>query len=300
MACFRPIVAFKPDDGGPILFSERKGYREIQIPCGQCIGCRIRKREEWAIRCYCESKMHRDNHFATLTYDDEHLPADGSLDYSHFQLLVRYMRRKFGKFRFFMCGEYGDNFGRPHYHALFFGLNLPDLVKCNSVHSSCDVFTSETVSKLWGRGFVSFGSVTYESARYCAVYTTKRVTGPAAADHYTRVVPATGELVCVSPEFARMSLKPGIGLPWLTKYWRDVYARGELYFPLQDKRKPVPRYFDSMMDEIAAEVMDDITFDRWYEAQKYAEHRTRERLEVREAVALSRQSFNRERYNNAV
>ena len=98
MTCYRPLTAFKPLDGGPVTFFEKPNSREIQLSCGQCIGCRIRKRENWAVRCYCESKMHQDNIFLTLTYDDEHLPSDGSLNYRHYQLFMKRLRKRSGRF----------------------------------------------------------------------------------------------------------------------------------------------------------------------------------------------------------
>lgn len=300
MACFKPIVAWKPADGGPLVFSEKKNHREIKIACGQCIGCRIRKREAWALRCYCESKMHAHNQFATLTYDDDNLPADGSLNYRHFQLFMHKMRKKFGAFRFFMCGEYGENTERPHYHALFFGLDVPDLAKCNSVYSSHDIFESPTVTKLWGRGGVSFGTVTYASARYCAVYTTKKITGPIADEHYERVSRVTGEICHVTPEFAHMSLKPGIGMPWLEKYWGDLYLRGNNGLPVDGKIKPIPRYFDLMMEKIAPDVLDQHSYRRYLDAVAKYEDNTLDRLAVREECAIAKQKFQSERYSNAL
>lgn len=302
MACYKPIVAWKPADGGPLVFAEKKNHREIKIACGQCIGCRIRKREAWALRCYCESKMYPpdQNHFVTLTYDDEHLPVDGSLNYRHFQLFMHKMRKKFGKFRFFMCGEYGDESERPHYHALFFGLSVPDLVKCNSMYASTDIFTSECVSRLWGKGGVSFGSVTYASARYCAVYTCKKVTGDLADSHYERVSRSTGEISQLAPEFAHMSLKPGIGMPWLEKYWPDIYLRGNNGLPVDGKMKPIPRYFDVMMEKIAPDVLDQHSYRRYLEAVERYEDNTFERLRVREECAIAKSKFNSERSSHAI
>lgn len=300
MTCYRPITAFKPADGGPVSFVDKKDHREIQLPCGQCIGCRIRKREEWALRCYCESKMHRNNCFVTLTYNDENLPSDGSLNYTHFQLFMKRMRKHYGSFRFFMCGEYGENTGRPHYHALFFGLDIVDRVKCNSLYSRDDIYKSETVNSLWGKGECRIGEVTYESARYCAVYTTKRITGEMADVHYGRVNTNTGELYFLVPEFGRMSLKPGIGYPWLEKYWKDIYWTGNNAVIVAGKKKPVPRFFDLKMDAIAADVLDETKFDRYKEAMKRAEHNTEDRLAVREEVAHRKAAFDKERFRHAL
>lgn len=300
MSCYKPITAFKPADGGPLSFSEKKDHREIKIPCGQCIGCRIRRREEWALRCYCESKMHKSNLFVTLTYDDAHMPCDGSLNYRHYQLFMKRMRKEFGSFRFFMCGEYGENTGRPHYHALFFGLDLDDKRKCNSVYSRDDIYESEKLNALWGKGGCRIGEVTYASARYCAAYAVKKVTGERAEDHYARVNPYTGELYWLTPEFAHMSLKPGIGFPWLEKYWKDIYTTGHNALLVNGSKKPVPRYFDAKLEEIAADVLDRAKYDRFVEAMKHTEHNTADRLAVRNEVAERRYDFNKQRYNDAL
>jgi len=296
MPCYKPIKAWKPLEGGAILFSEKKNCREIAIKCGQCIGCRIAKREAWAIRCYAESKMHSVSHFATITYDDLHLPADQSLDYKHIQLFNRYIRRKLGEFRFFVCGEYGDKTKRPHYHALWFGLDIPDLVKCNSVYSRHDIYESETINRLWGKGGVRIGSVTYESARYCAVYTTKKVSGDLAAQEYGRVNVETGETWQVQPEFARMSLKPGLGLEWLRLYWKDIFVSGADGVPINGSVKPIPRYFMDKLEDIDDDVLQEFKLKQLSKIKP--EECSYERLVVRETVAKSRESFNKERKGN--
>ena len=140
MPCFHPITAYrlagqKTKDGqrNAITFDPSKAipFSEFKIPCGQCIGCRLSKSREWAARCVVEAKSHKNNMFLTLTYDDAHLPEDGSLHYEHFQLFMKRMRKyfmsRFGQqLRFFMCGEYGDKLGRPHYHAIIFGVTFVD------------------------------------------------------------------------------------------------------------------------------------------------------------------------------
>lgn len=288
MACYRPITAWKPEDG-PILFAERKDCREIQIKCGSCIGCRIERREAWAVRCVAESKMHEVNSFVTLTYDDAHMPQNGSLNYRDFQLFMKRLRRKVGPVRFFMCGEYGAELMRPHYHALFFGLNFgADRVKCNSLRSSADIYRSETLEQLWPYGFSSIGDVTYASARYCATYTVKKITGQRAVDHYSRVVPSTGEIVQLEPEFGRMSLKPGIGESWLRKYWRDLYDVHDAFI-IEGRKVKVPRYFDLKMDSIAPVLMDSVEYARYLKCK--IEDNTAARLAAREKVAIAKANF---------
>ena len=122
MPCFHPITAYrlagsKTKDGtrNAVTFDPSKAipFSEFKIPCGQCTGCRLSKSREWAARCVVEAKSHKNNMFLTLTYDDAHLPEDGSLHYEHFQLFMKRMRKyfmsRFGQqLRFLMCGEYGD------------------------------------------------------------------------------------------------------------------------------------------------------------------------------------------------
>lgn len=298
MSCYRPVTAWKPVDG-PISFHEKKDSREIKIKCGQCIGCRISKREEWAIRCFAESKMHARNAFVTLTYDQGNLPYDGSLNYVHFQLFMKRLRKKCGPVRFFMCGEYGEQYDRPHYHALLFGLDFPDRVQCNSVYSNLPLYRSDLLDRLWGKGMCTIGEVTYESARYCAVYTTKKITGQRADEHYQRVIPETGEVVQLVPEFARMSLggrkdgRGGIGYAWLKKYWPDLYESGSNAVIVNGQKKRIPRYFDKKMDEIRPLLMDAVEYQRFLEVNHT--DNTSERLKVREQVAQAKEKFNSER-----
>lgn len=290
MTCYRPLVAFKPLDGGPVSFSEKKNSREVQLSCGQCIGCRIKKREDWAIRCYCESKLYRQNSFLTLTYDDEHLPSDGFLNYEHFQLFMKRLRKRLGKLRFFMCGEYGENTDRPHYHALLFGFRPDDLVRANSVYSADPVHDSPAIRQIWGKGNISIGEVTYASARYCAVYATKKITGDRAKDHYAWLNYATGEITYREPEFARMSLRPGIGADWLKRFYPDLYLSGAASVVIDGQRRSIPRYFHQSMQEIAPLVLEDHQYAMYQEAIKNSENNSAGRLEVREKVMLAKQA----------
>ena len=73
-----------------------------------------------------EASMHMFNSFVTLTYDDDHLPEYNSLNYKHFQDFMKRLRKSHNRVRFYMCGEYGEDFSRPHYHALLFNCFFPD------------------------------------------------------------------------------------------------------------------------------------------------------------------------------
>lgn len=251
MRCFSPLTAWQTDSG-EIVFAERgKIRRELTLPCGRCIGCRVNRTQQWAMRCMHEAQMHEHSWFVTLTYDDKHLPQFGSLHYPDFQKFMKRVRKaQLRSVRFYMCGEYGDEFSRPHFHACMFGLNLPDLEVLSKSKGNI-LYRSPKLEKLWPYGFVTIGAVTPESAAYVASYCLKKVTGKDSEDHYTRIVSETGEVVQVTPEFARMSLKPAIGSTWLLKYREDVYNKdGSDAVVMQGgfKVKP-PRYYDKWLEK---------------------------------------------------
>jgi hypothetical protein len=293
VACFHPLEAFQLDDG-KVVFTERprdgSGLRRaLWLPCGRCVGCRSVRSRAWAIRCVHEASLYDVSSFVTLTYDDAHVPL--SLDYSHFQLFMRYIRRAFGPVRFFMCGEYGDLNLRPHFHCILFGLSFKDGVVCGD-----SIKSSVSLSRCWKYGFASFGDCTFQSSGYVARYCLKRVTGAIADIWYRRLDRSTGELIPVLPEFGRMSLKPGIGYDWFVKYWREVYkARDGVVLP-GGSVIPPPKYYDKLLlaldDDFTA---DDVSYDRYVRSQRFVEDCTPQRLLVREKCAKARESFRRRR-----
>lgn len=238
--------------------------------------------------------MHEANSFVTLTYNDQHLPQYGSLRYRDFQLFMKRLRKKMRvPVRFFMCGEYGENFARPHYHALLFGCRFDDAVRAVSVYSKRPVYRSAALEALWPLGHSSIGEVNATTAAYTASYSLKKVTGDLAKDHYTRVVPETGELVELVPEFARMSLGrskgQGIGGPWLAKYGPDVWNWDNVV--LGGKIMPVPKYYDKIIAEKNPIRAEEIEFERAIKSQDSRSDNTPERLAVKEKVAAARADF---------
>jgi len=107
MACFHPLSGWRRRGAGAVVFSKPSDTwcTAIEVPCGQCIGCRLERSRQWAVRCMHEASLHEDNCFITLTYDDEHLPADNSLDKSEFQRFCKRMRKRVGSFRFFIVAS---------------------------------------------------------------------------------------------------------------------------------------------------------------------------------------------------
>ena len=160
MPCFKPLKAWRTlentsNNKKAIAFSKPGGYSHpIQLPCGQCIGCRLDRSLSWAIRCTHESQLHAQNSFITLTYSEDHLPWDGSLVKSHMQDFFKRLRHycKPQKIRYYMCGEYGENLSRPHYHACLFGKDFPDkeiFKECEGILTYTSQILEEFVVKVF-------------------------------------------------------------------------------------------------------------------------------------------------------
>lgn len=252
MPCFHPLSAYQSPHGGKPVFKDRVGFKHIYLPCGRCIGCRLERSRQWAVRCVHESTLHFSNCFVTLTYSPDRLPVvDGvvvpTLRKSDFQLFMKRLRKHFSgnKIRFFACGEYGENTRRPHYHAILFGVDFMDKVVYRKFGEHT-TYVSDTLNRIWGLGHCIIGTVTFESAAYVARYITKKVTGEAANEHYKVVDKTTGELFNLLPEFSLQSLKPGIGAGWYEKYNAEVYPVDSVLINYREVKPP--RYYDKLFE----------------------------------------------------
>lgn len=287
MACFHPLKAFQLESG-EVVFSERgRVFRSLELPCGQCIGCRLERSRQWAVRCMHESQMHENSSFITLTYSDELLESP-SLQYRDYQLFMKRLRKKYPQCRFYMCGEYGEDFQRPHFHACIFGVYFADRKFFRRLPSGSNIYTSNELDSLWGKGFASVGDVTFESAAYIARYCMKKVTGDAAAKHYECVVAETGEIVQRVPEFNKMSLKPGIGATWLEKFGSEVYPRD--YVVVNGVKAKPPRYYDQRAEDVAKFEIEYVQMLRLEKAHASVDN-TPDRLAVREKCVNARLQF---------
>lgn len=193
--------------------------------------CRINRRRIWCHRMMLESVVHEHSSFVTLTYKD--MPANGSLRPIDLQLWLKKLRKAHPqRLRFFGVGEYGDKSERPHYHAAVFGLS-----------PSC----GDLVRSSWGLGHTLTGTLTMDSAQYVAGYVCKKMTCNDDARLNGRY-----------PEFARMSLRPGIGAPAIgsvasalqNKFgWDAIGVTGDVPSMLMHGRKTLPlgRYMRSRL-----------------------------------------------------
>lgn len=282
MACFHPIYAYRD----PITREVRildpidRCIANLTLPCGQCQGCRLERSRQWAVRIMHEASLYSSNSFVTLTYNDDNLKS--SLDYTDFQKFMKRLRKSFPDVRYYMCGEYGSENWRPHFHACLFNCDFPDKTVWKKDRGNY-IYRSEKLEKLWPFGFSSVGHLTFQSAAYVARYVMKKQTGNQAKDYYTRVDQDTGEVIALVPEFNRMSLKPGIGARWFEKFKDDVYNHD--YVVVNGRKTRPPRYYDKLFHaqkDLAASA--DLECRRYEKAQKFIDNNTDDRLAVREKV----------------
>lgn len=298
MACYKPLQAWRGRSGGPAVFVRPTAWPalEMQLPCGQCIGCRLERSRQWAVRIMHEASLHTFNSYLTLTYDGGSIPHSGSLVKSHFQDFMKRLRKSNSHrddfdnlwhlpIRYFQCGEYGEKFARPHYHAILFGWDAPDKELFQTGESGSKLFTSKYLAEVWGHGFVTLGDVTFESAAYVARYITKKVTGEAADEHYLRFN-SDGSAYQVEPEYITMSRRPGIGADWFDVYSSEVFPSDEVI--VRGHPSKPPRYYDNLQAIAEPSVFDGIKRKRLDSARSRALDNTPERLRDREICVTAR------------
>lgn len=146
------------------------------IPCGKCEGCQINKANEWATRAILEAQNWPKNAFLTLTYNNDNLPKKRTLVKADLQKFWKRLRKS-EDIRYLACGEYGPKTLRPHYHAIVFNYWPDDAKQYTKNIVGDQLWTSEKLNKIWGKGYVIVGMVTYESAAYVARYVFKKAFG---------------------------------------------------------------------------------------------------------------------------
>lgn len=315
MACYHPRPAWQllgvKTASGKSVISFKDPYAVpnrsrvgIMVPCGNCIGCRLDKAQSWAIRGFHENQRYDFSSFISLTFSDDHLDPARSLIRSdfpnfmkrlrkHFQVLTSAhceysehgrlrVKRKYRPFDFthLYCGEYGEDFSRPHYHACLFGVEFADKYYWRTTDTGSLVYRSPTLERLWPFGHCEIGSVTIESISYVARYILKKINGDAAHEHY-RTVDDYNQEVDRTPEFLGMSTRPAIGKRFIEEFSSDVFPNDCIVLP-DGSKGPVPRYYRQRFNLTNPEVSDKLRLKRVERAQASPDN-SPERLAVREA-----------------
>nr|WAE43914.1 MAG: replication initiator protein [Microviridae sp.] len=213
MRCEKPIRLYKN-------LSKIDYPDGLLVPCGKCLSCRKKKAHEWSVRCLHELSSYEKAVFITLTYSEEFLPEYGSLKKSHLQKFFKRIRRRISpeRIRYFACGEYGDKFKRPHYHAIIFGIGL-------------DYDDQDLISDCWHLGRVHFGQAEPASIRYIAQYIDKKYDGDLAVIIY--------DMNHLERVFKISSL--GLGRDYCDK--NNVQIMQQLMVTVKGIKTSIPRYY---------------------------------------------------------
>lgn len=290
MPCYHPI----PASHDPALVGVRLhppiAETNLQLGCGTCLGCRTSHALAWAKRAEHEAKMWEHNCFITLTYDPEHLPDDGRLVPEHLQGFIKRLRahhsrvystskRRRKKYRasagvilrspraglrYLGSGEYGETYGRPHYHVLFFNLGFTDLYEVGK-----DLYQSKWLESIWTFGSHKIGSVTGASANYVAQYTLKNV---------GKVLHTPDGEILQGP-FFRMSTKPALGTYFIQKYKTDLQHG---YLVADKKKGPIPRAYMKILHRLDPHYAEEVAF------KASQRPRTQHNLAAAEAIHAAR------------
>lgn len=193
----------------------------------------------WATRCVHEATQWKESCFITLTYKEA--PPHNSLNPEDTRNFIRRFRDTFKKpFKYFLVGEYGDNFDRPHYHALIFGTDFgygnhhsktKEIITSNlQLLHDTNALSCPELNKIWGHGFTSVGELTFDSAAYCAQYAMKKINGPKASAHYGSR----------HPEFMRTS-QNAIGKQYALRFSEEIINNNSVIS--NDQKQPIPAYY---------------------------------------------------------
>jgi len=292
MPCYSPLEAWYGTAGalkGKVVFSRLPGrlYVALPLPCGKCIGCRMEYARQWAIRCVHEAELHENNCMVTLTYNDEHLPDDGSLRPQDVTLWLKRLRKSFPeiKIRYFLAGEYGSQLSRPHYHVLLFGIDFADEINYHKKDKRPPI---SELKETWKLGHVHVTPLTIETASYVARYCLKKQT-----DEIQYTNKESG--VILHREYTRMSRRDGIGAAWLAQNHADTYKDDTIIVGQKISRPP--RYYDKRTLKIKGDdALSETKARRIEESYRRRENSTPDRLAVKEKIAKARLALQKRRF----
>lgn len=230
-------------------------------------------------------KYWKDNTFITLTYADDAL-VYGSTERAilvprDLNLFWKRLRKRYPPFKYFACGEYGERSGRPHYHALIFGVDFKDKVLDSSKNGN-NYYRSNTLDCIWGNGNCIIGDASFESASYVARYVMKKRLGKTAH---------TYEKDGITPEFLVMSRgnsktgPNGIGYRFYDEYEKDMFPRDKIFD--RNHVSTPPRYFTNRYKASHPLEAETMIMERVLKAKEREEENDWHRLKVRERIMAS-------------
>jgi len=272
---------------------------------------------QWSIRCFHEALLHtkqwRDpqtkvqatipnSSVVTLTYNEEHLPKDGRLKHNDFQRFMKRLRISRGHekpVRYFMCGEYGGETSRPHYHAIIFGETFDD--RYTEVDASGKITEmSYTLDELWTQksesgslsniGRASVDSFTFAGASYVAGYIAKKLLVPHQTGPITHSVDTTTGEIRVehpAPEYRQMSRNTGLAKRWILNTANLTRTYADDFVQIQGWKFHPPPYYDQIHKEKRPRAHEKVLEKRAVDSNEAAVEWTSERCAAAQEIALA-------------
>lgn len=237
-------------------------YEVFEIPCGNCISCRLDYSKDWANRCTLEASYHQFNYFVTLTYDDDNIVkgsiGNATLEKDAISHFVRMLRQKFKrlgiacKIKVFACGEYGTQTLRPHYHAILFDCPIPDLsvdfpddeghITHHFDSRHVPYMYSKILADLWNKGNILIAEANWNTNAYVSQYILKKQKGDNAKAY---------DELGILPPFVRMS--KNLGLNYFNENGRKMIVNPSLIVGREHKKPLIsglPRYYKKKIKQL--------------------------------------------------
>ena len=222
-----------------------KSFPDILVGCGKCPLCLGKKGNEWKFRLKQTMKHATDCWFVTLTYDNTNLPKRSDNGKIQLQRFFKRLRKNYNLskvapgFKYFAVAELGGDFGRIHYHILFFNTGW----NWYQMHYNA--------KKTWGNGIVYTEDMNLNRIAYVTKYIHQNIyRKPAYAEKYVELKYSNGQshikkVKIRRPNYFFMMCSKGIGLELIESSAMIKYLveRGDGTIKDGDFTISIPRYY---------------------------------------------------------
>lgn len=257
MSCAHPLYVNPSYLVDGKYYSYTSSGKGVAVPCGYCVNCRRDYQNYIADRAEYEYCKRLTAAFVTFTYDDIHLidrcavcdPSGGfmydddkvrtSINYSdirhYIQSIRKYVQRYYENhpelpvsvlmqpdFSYLYCGEYGDKFGRCHFHVLFFGLDF--------------AFCEKLLFERWKYGLIDVLPLLDGGIRYVTKYMDKMEKGYLAWRKYD----------CLGINRPKLRMSVGFGQGLLFDNIDDI-IENQWTYKAGHVRRPVSSYWKKII-----------------------------------------------------